>query len=153
PAGGGSGAQIRLAGEGEVGPRGGAAGDLYIVIQVKSHAVLKRNGTDIVYELPLSIAQAALGDSVEIPTVDGPERIEIPPGTQYGKTIRIHGRGIPHLRSGRRGDQIVYVRVVIPTNLTDEQRQALRQLGGVSGKPQHIENGFFYRLQQVIGFE
>ena len=109
--------------------------------------------TDIVYELPLSVAQAALGDTVEIPTVDGPERIEIPPGTQYGKLLRIHGRGIPHLRSGRRGDQVVYVRVVIPTNLTEEQKQALHQLGGVSGKPQHIEKGFFDRFKQVIGFD
>src|SRR5436305_1018692 len=153
PAGVDSGSQIRLTGEGEVGPRGGAAGDLYIVIQVKPHPVLKRNGTDIVYELPLSVAQAALGDTVEIPTVDGPERIEIPPGTQYGKLLRIHGRGIPHLRSGRRGDQIVYVRIVIPTNLTEEQKQALRQLGGVNGKPQHIEKGFFDRFKQVIGFD
>jgi molecular chaperone DnaJ len=85
--------------------------------------------------------------------VDGPERIEIPPGTQYGKLLRIHGRGIPHLRSGRRGDQIVYVRVVIPTNLSEEQKEALRQLGGVSGKPQHIEKGFFDRFKQVIGFD
>jgi molecular chaperone DnaJ len=148
-----SGSQIRLTGEGEVGPRGGAAGDLYIVIQVKPHAVLKRNGADIVYELPLSVAQAALGDTVEIPTVDGPERVEIPAGTQYGKTIRIHGRGIPHVRSGRRGDQLVYVRVVIPTNLTEDQKQALRQLGGVSGQPQHIEKGFFDKFKHVIGLE
>src|SRR6202165_2322092 len=153
PAGVDSGSQIRLTGEGEVGPRGGAAGDLYIVIQVKPHAVLKRNGTDVIYELPLSVAQAALGDTVEIPTVDGPEKIEIPPGTQYGKTIRIHGRGVPHVRSGRRGDQLVFVRVVIPTNLTEEQKQALRQLGGVSGKPQHIEKGFFDKFKHVIGLE
>src|SRR5438094_23285 len=148
-----SGSQIRLTGEGEIGPRGGAPGDLYIVLQVKPHPVLKRNGTDVVYELPLSVAQAALGDTVEIPTVDGPEKIEIAPGTQYGKLLRIHGRGIPHLRSGRRGDQVVYVRVVIPTNLTEEQKQALHQLGGVSGKPQHIEKGFFDRFKQVIGFD
>src|SRR3989440_30076 len=148
-----SGSQIRLTGEGEIGPRGGSAGDLYIVIQVKPHSVLKRNGTDVVYELPLSVAQAALGDTVEIPTVDGPEHIDIPPGTQYGKTIRIHGRGIPHVRSGRRGDQLVFVRIVIPTNLTEEQKQALRQLGGVSGKPQHIEKGFFDKFKHVIGLE
>src|SRR6266550_3151468 len=153
PAGVDTGSQIRLTGEGEVGPRGGVAGDLYIVIQVKPHPVLKRNGTDIVYELPLSVAQAALGDTVEIPTVDGPERIEIPPGTQYGKTIRITGRGVPHVRSGRRGDQLVYVRVVIPTNLTEEQKQALRQLGGVIGKPQQIEKGFFDKFKHVIGLE
>jgi molecular chaperone DnaJ len=153
PAGVDSGSQIRLTGEGEVGPRGGAPGDLYIVIQVKPHPVLKRNGTDVIYELPLSVAQAALGDTVEIPTVDGPEKIEIAPGTQYGKTIRINGRGVPQVRSGRRGDQLVYVRVVIPTNLTEEQRQALQQLGGISGKPQHIEKGFFDKFKHAIGLE
>ena len=153
PAGVDSGSQIRLTGEGEVGPRGGAPGDLYIVIQVKAHSVLKRQGTDVIYELPLSVAQAALGDTVEIPTVDGPEKIEIAPGTQYGKTIRINGRGVPHVRSGRRGDQLVYVRVVIPTNLTEEQRQALQQLGGISGKPQHIEKGFFDKFKHAIGLE
>jgi len=153
PAGVDSGSQIRLTGEGEVGPRNGAPGDLYIVIQVKPHSVLKRQGTDIIYELPLSVAQAALGDTVEIPTVDGPDKIEIAPGTQYGKTIRISGRGVPHVRSGRRGDQLVYVRVVIPTNLTEEQKQVLRQLGGISGKPQHIEKGFFDKFKHVIGLE
>lgn len=153
PAGVDGGSQIRLPGEGEAGPRNGVAGDLYIVIQVKPHAVLKRNGTDVVYELPLSVSQAALGDTVEIPTVDGPDRIEIPAGTQYGKIIRIHGRGVPHLRSGRRGDQLVYVRVVIPTNLTQEQKNAFSQLGGVTGKPQHIEKGFFDKFKHAIGLE
>jgi molecular chaperone DnaJ len=153
PAGVDSGSQIRLSGEGEPGPRNGQPGDLYIVIQVKPHAVLRRNGTDVVYELPLSVAQAALGDTVEIPTVDGPESLEIPPGTQYGKTFRVHGRGVPHLRSGRRGDQIIFVRVVIPTNLTEDQKNALRQLGGVSGKPQHIEKGFFDKFKHAIGLE
>src|SRR6202011_4891778 len=98
PAGVDSGSQIRLTGEGQVGPRGGGPGDLYIVIQVKPHSVLKRNGTDVVYELPLSVAQAALGDTVEIPTVDGPERVEIPPGTQYGKDIRLHRGAVPIVR-------------------------------------------------------
>src|SRR2546426_5862852 len=153
PAGVDTGSQIRLTGEGEVGPRRGAAGDLYIVIQGKPHPVLKRNGTDIVYELPLSVGQAPLGDTVEIPTVDGPERIEIPSGTQYGKLLRIHGRGIPHLRSGRRGDQIVYVRVVIPTNLTEEQKQALRHFGGGSGTPQQPRQGCLGTCNQGIGSE
>src|SRR2546428_1129243 len=107
PAGVDSGSQIRLTSEGEVGPRNGAPGDLYIVIQVKPHAVLKRDGTDLIYELPLSLAQAALGDTVEIPTADGPEHIEIPPGTQYGRAIPIHGRGVPQGRSGGRGGQLV----------------------------------------------
>lgn len=151
PAGVDSGSQIRLSGEGEPGPRGGPPGDLYIVLQVKPHPVLKRSGTDVVYELPLSVAQASLGDSVEIPTVDGPHRLDIPPGTQYGKTFRLYGKGIRHLRSGRRGDQIVFVRVIIPTNLTEAQRRALRELGGVTGKPQQIEKGFFDKFKEAIG--
>ena len=153
PAGVDDGSQIRLSGEGETGPRNGVPGDLYIAIHVKPHPVLKRNGTDIVYELPLSVAQAALGDTIEIPTVDGPEKMEIPAGTQYGKTIRIHGRGVPHIRSGRRGDQVVFVRVVIPTQLTEEQKQALRVLGGIDGKPQHVEKGFFDKFKHAIGLE
>jgi molecular chaperone DnaJ len=153
PAGVDSGSQIRLSGEGEPGPRGGPHGDLYIALRVKEHPVLQRHGTDVVYELPLSVAQAALGDTVEIPTVDGPEKIEVPPGTQYGKTIRLHGRGIPHLRSGRRGDQVVYVRVVIPTNLTPEQRKAIETLGGLSGKPHPVDKGFFDRFKHAIGLE
>ena len=153
PAGVDSGSQIRLSGEGEPGPRGGEAGDLYIALHVKGHPVLQRNGTDVIYELPLSVVQAALGDSVEIPTVDGPQRLEIPPGTQYGRVFRLHGHGVPHLRSGRRGDQIIYVRVVIPTNLTPDQREALKSLGEVSGKPHPVEKGFFDRFKRAIGFE
>jgi molecular chaperone DnaJ len=153
PAGVDSGSQIRLSREGEPGPRGGEPGDLYIVLQVRAHPVLQRNGTDVVYELPLSVAQAALGDTVEIPTVDGTEKLEIPPGTQYGKTFRIHGRGVPHVRTGRRGDQIVFVRVVIPTSLTQEQKDILRQMGGVSGQPLPIEKGFFDKFKRAIGLE
>jgi molecular chaperone DnaJ len=153
PAGVDSGSQIRLHSEGELGPRGGEPGDLYIVLQVKAHPILQRNGTDVVYELPLSVAQAALGDTVEIPTVDGPQMLEIPAGTQYGKTFRLHDHGIPHLRSGRRGDQIVFVRVVIPTNLTDEQKDVIRKLGGVSGKPLPVEKGFFDKFKRAIGLD
>ncbi|HYM50063.1 MAG TPA: molecular chaperone DnaJ [Candidatus Limnocylindrales bacterium] len=153
PAGVDSGSQIRLTGEGEPGPRGGQPGDLYIAITVKPHPVLQRHGTDVIYELPLSVAQAALGDSVEIPTVDGPQRLEVPPGTQYGRVFRLHGHGVPHLRSGRRGDQIIYVRVVIPTNLTPEQREALKTFGELSGQPHPIEKGFFDKFKKAIGFE
>jgi molecular chaperone DnaJ len=153
PAGVDSGSQIRLTGEGELGPRGGQPGDLYIVLQVKAHPVLQRNGTDLVYELPISIAQAALGDRIEIPTVDGPTSLEIPAGTQYGRVFRLHGHGVPHLRSGRRGDQIIYVRVVIPTNLSAEQKEAFKTLGGLSGQPHPVEKGFFDKFKRAIGFE
>jgi molecular chaperone DnaJ len=153
PAGVDSGSQIRLQAEGEAGPRGAGPGDLYIALHVKPHPVLQRNGTDIVYELPLSVAQAALGDSVEIPTVDGPATVEIPAGTQYGRTFRLHGKGVPHVRSGRRGDQIVVVRVVIPTRLTEEQKKAFQQLGGLSGKPEQVEKGFFDKFKHALGWE
>jgi molecular chaperone DnaJ len=152
PAGVDTGSQMRLAGEGEPGPRGGPSGDLYIQIMVKPHPVLRRNGTDLIYELPISVVQAALGDRIEIPTIDGPSTIAVPAGTQYGTTFRLHGHGIPHLRSGRRGDQVVFVRVVIPKNLTETQRKALEELGGVTGKPQPIEKGFFDRFKEAIGF-
>ncbi|HLB77501.1 MAG TPA: DnaJ C-terminal domain-containing protein, partial [Candidatus Dormibacteraeota bacterium] len=114
--------------------------------------VLRRNGTDVIYELPISVAQAALGDRIDVPTIDGPSSVSVAPGTQYGTTFRLHGHGIPHLRSGRRGDQIVFVRVVIPRNLTEAQRKALQELGGVTGKPQPIEKGFFDRFKEAIGF-
>jgi len=152
PAGVDTGSQIRLAGEGEPGPRGGPAGDLYLEITVKAHPTLRRHGTDVIYELPVSVAQAALGDRVEVPTIDGPSEITIPAGTQYGTTFRLHGHGIPHLRSGRRGDEIIFVRVVIPKNLTEAQRKALQELGGVTGKPHPIEKGFFDRFREAIGF-
>ena len=145
--------QIRLSREGEPGPRGGEPGDLYIALHVKAHPVLQRDGTDIIYELPLSVVQAALGDSVEIPTVEGTQRLEVPPGTQYGRVFRLHGHGVPHLRSGRRGDQIIYVRVVIPTNLTPQQKEALKSLGEVSGKPHPVDKGFFDKFKRAIGFE
>ncbi|HYS28284.1 MAG TPA: molecular chaperone DnaJ [Candidatus Limnocylindria bacterium] len=152
PAGVDTGSQMRLSGEGEPGPRGGPSGDLYLEIAVKPHSVLRRNGTDVIYELPISVAQAALGDRIEVPTIDGPSSVTVAPGTQYGTTFRLHGHGIPHLRSGRRGDQIVFVRVVIPKNLTEAQRKALQELGGVTGKPQPIEKGFFDRFKEAIGF-
>jgi molecular chaperone DnaJ len=152
PAGVDTGSQIRLAGEGEPGPRGGPSGDLYLQLSVRPHAVLRRHGTDVLYELPVSIAQATLGDRIEVPTIDGPTTITIPAGTQYGATFRLHGQGIPHLRSGRRGDQIVFVRIVIPKNLTENQRKAIQELGGLTGKPQPIEKGFFDRFKQAIGF-
>jgi len=146
-----SGTRMRVQGEGEPGPRGGPAGDLYVALGVRPHPVLKRNGTDVIYELPISVAQAALGDTVEIPTVNGEEKLTIPPGTQYGKTFRLHGKGIPHLRTGRRGDEIIFVRVIIPTNLNDTQKEALRGLGGLTGKPQPVEKGFFDRFRDALG--
>ncbi len=151
PAGVDDGSQIRLAGEGEAGPRGGPAGDLYIVLTAQEHPDFKRHGQDILYELPVSVAQATLGDRIEVPTLDGSVPLAVPPGTQYGRVFHLAGKGVPHLRSHRRGDQLVVVRVVIPTELTEAQRQAFREIGGLTGKPLPTARGFFDKFREAIG--
>jgi molecular chaperone DnaJ len=151
PAGVDDGDQIRLSSEGEGGARGGGYGDLYVAMQVQAHPLLRRNGRDIYYDLGVSFAQAALGDSIEVPTVDGPVRLEVPAGTQYGTRLRLQGRGVPHVRTGRRGDQIVVTHVVTPTKLNPEQRQALDALGGRTGLPTEAPRGFVDRLRESLG--
>src|SRR5438094_586345 len=111
PAGVDEGDQIRLQGEGEAGTRGGGYGDLYVAMRVRPHPVLRRAGRDVYYDLGVSFSQAALGDSIEVPTVDGTVTLELPAGTQYGTRLRIAGHGVPHVRTGRRGDQIVVIHV------------------------------------------
>lgn len=129
PAGVDDGQQIRLSGEGEAGVRGGPTGNLYIRLRVAEHPEFKRQGNDLIYELPLNVVQAALGDEVEVPTLGGEKaKLRIPPGTQHGRTFRLKEKGIPYLGSGRRGDQHVRVRVVVPTDLNDEQKKLFVQL-------------------------
>jgi len=151
PAGVDDGDQVRLSGEGEAGIKGGGYGDLYVVVQVRPHPVLRRAGRDIYYDLGISFSQAALGDSIEVPTVDGPVKLDVPPGTQYGTRLRLAGRGVPHVRSGRRGDQIVIVHIITPTKLTPEQRKALESIGGRTGQPLQPPRGFFDRLRDSLG--
>jgi molecular chaperone DnaJ len=126
PAGIDEGHQIRLSNEGEVGPRGGAAGSLYVAVHVQPHASLKREGTELFYEAAISIAQAALGTRISVPTVDGEEEVEIKPGTQPDTEIRLRGKGVPHVRrAGARGDLHVLVDVVVPTRLSKKGRELL----------------------------
>jgi molecular chaperone DnaJ len=153
PAGVDTGAQIRLTGEGEAGYRGGPPGDLYVVVRVKPHAVLRRDGVDVSYELSINIVQATLGDSVEVPTLDGSVSVTVPPGTQYGQTFRLPGKGIPHLRGKRRGDEYVVIKVVVPKNLSEEDRGHLRHLGGLTGKPEKVSKGFFEKLREAINID
>jgi molecular chaperone DnaJ len=121
--------QIRLSGEGEAAPRGGVPGNLYVVVHVTPHPQLRRRDTELYYELPISITQAALGARLSVPTADGTELIEIRPGTQSGAEIRLRGRGVPHLRrSGARGDLHVLVDVRVPSRLNAKQRALLEQL-------------------------
>ena len=153
PAGVDTGSQIRLTAEGEAGVRGGPPGDLYVVIRVKPHAQLTRRDQDVIYELKLNIVQAALGDNIEVPTVDGPIEVSIPSGTQYGQTFRLGGKGIPHVRTGRRGDQFVVAQIVVPKDLSSNQKSLLRQVGGLTGKPERVSKGFFDKLRQAINLD
>jgi molecular chaperone DnaJ len=148
-----TGSQIRLTGEGEAGMRAGPPGDLYVVIRVKPHAHLTRRDQDVIYELKLNIVQAALGDKIEVPTVDGQVEVSIPAGTQYGQTFRLAGKGIPHVRTGRRGDQFVVAQIVVPKDLNSNQKALLKQVGGLTGKPEKVAKGFFDKLRQAINLD
>jgi molecular chaperone DnaJ len=135
PAGIDEGHQIRLSNEGEVGPRGGPPGSLYVAVHVAAHPELTREGSELFYEANLSIAQAALGTKLAVPTVEGePVEVEIKPGTQPGTEIRLRGRGVPHLRrQATRGDLHVIANVVVPTKLSKRQRELLEAYAKESG--------------------
>jgi molecular chaperone DnaJ len=144
--------QIRLTGEGESGPRGGLPGNLYVVLNVKPHPVFKRDGSDIHIDLPLSFPQAALGDQVEVPTIDGTEKLTIPAGTQTGKMFRLRDKGVPRLRSMGRGDQYVSVSVRTPGSLSARERELYEELGALSR--QHgdgHDRGFFSKMKDSLG--
>jgi len=153
PAGVDTGSQIRISGEGEAGVRGGSPGDLYVVLRVKPDAHLARHDQDVIYELRLNMVQAALGDRIEVPTMEGPVEVAIPAGTQHGQSFRLRGRGMPDVRSGRRGDQYVVVQVVIPKDLDAEQKALLRKVGGLTGKPEKVSKGFFDKLRDAISLD
>jgi molecular chaperone DnaJ len=152
PAGVDDGTQIRLSGEGEPGVHGGPPGNLYVALSVQPHRYFVRQGNDVLVELPINISQAALGDEVRVPTLDGDEKLVIPAGTQTGETFRLRGRGVPFLRRNGRGDQLVTVYVKTPTRLTPEQRDLLQQLAKTFGREPiaQPEKGFFDRLKDVF---
>jgi molecular chaperone DnaJ len=153
PAGIDEGHQIRLSGEGEAGPRSGPAGNLYVAVHVTPHPILRRDGTEIFHDLDISIAQAALGTRVRIPTIEGEEDLEIRAGIQPGTEIRLRGRGVPHLRrAGARGDLHVMVRVNVPTKLSKRQRQLLEDLAAESGESVASSNGgLIDRMKDALG--
>jgi molecular chaperone DnaJ len=161
PAGVDDGQQMQVPGEGEMGGRGGPPGDLYIFLSVQAHPKFKRQNYDLVYDLAVDVAQAALGDEVEVPTLDGTTTLKIPAGTQHGKVLRLRGKGVPHLRGSGRGDQQIRIHVAVPQTLTDEQRalfEKLRASFGQSGAPEPQGNGrpgkgIFERVKDVLGGE
>ena len=118
------GTRIRLSGKGEAGSRGSSSGDLYLFINVHSHDLFKRSDENLFFEFPVSIADAALGTSIEIPTIDGSKaKIKIPAGTQSGKQFRLREKGMPHMRGGGYGDLYVQVNTEVPVNLNSEQKE------------------------------
>src|SRR6202171_5605262 len=141
PAGIDDGQQLRVAGEGEAGLRGGPSGDLYVLIRLKEHPRFKREGDDLVHVLRISPAQAALGDELEVPTIDGQRtNVRVPAGAQHGQAVRLRGKGVPHLNASGRGDQLVYLDVVIPRTLTKDQKTLYQKLHAASGLPEQSED-------------
>lgn len=150
-----NGTRLRLAGEGEAGLRGGPPGDLYVYIHVKPHRFFKREGDDLICEVPISFAQAALGDELEVPTLEGSTRLRIPEGTQTGTVFRIKGKGIPHVNGYGRGDQHVRVKVVTPSKLSERQKELLKEFARLGGEqlqsPGYTgEKSFFEKMRDAF---
>jgi molecular chaperone DnaJ len=135
PAGVDIGSRLRLTGEGEAGVNGGPSGDLYVFVQIEPHEFFKRDNTNVICQIPISFIQAALGDTIKVPTLNGKKTFEIPKGTQPGDLFRFRGEGIPSLRNGRRGDQVMQVLIKTPTNLSKKQQALLKEFAKLeSGK-------------------
>jgi molecular chaperone DnaJ len=148
PAGVETGTRIRLAGEGEAGLRGGPSGDLYIFIEVSPHPIFEREGTDLHCRVPVSMATAALGGEIEVPTIDGGRsRVKIPPGSQSGKQMRLRGKGMPALRGGGHGEMYIELQVETPVNLTSRQKEILREFDKLSEDNNPETSGFFRKVK------
>ncbi len=147
------GTQIRLANEGEIGRRGGPSGNLYVVLNVEPHPIFQRRDDNILVELQINVSQAALGADVKVPTLEGEEEIPIPAGTQSGTVLRLRSKGVPHLRRNGRGDELVLVRVAVPTKLSREQKRLLKELGQTLG-PETVwqeKRSFVDELRELLG--
>ncbi len=148
PAGVETGTRIRLAGEGEAGLRGGPAGDLYIFIEVKEHAIFQRDGVHLFCRIPVSITTAALGGEVEVPTIDGGKsRVKVPAGSQTGKQMRLRSKGMPALRGGGTGDMVLELAVETPVNLTARQRELLTEFEKLSEENNPEGSSFFSKVK------
>lgn len=151
PAGVDTGVRLRLSGEGEAGYEGGPAGDLFVVVHVRDHPLFERHDCDLHCELPISIAQAALGCDVEVPSLEGKESLAIKAGTQSGDSIRLRGKGLPRLGGGPPGDLIVQVYVEVPTRLNERQRELMEEFAEVSGDAvSPRRKGFVDKLRELF---
>ncbi len=147
-------ATLRLSGQGEASPQGGPTGNLYVKVRVKPHQYFTRQGKTIGLQIGINVAQAMLGDEIEIETLDGPVAFKLPAGTQSAQQFRLRGKGVPDMRGGDRGDQMVTVHVEIPKSLTAEQRDLIEQLASTFGSdvsPQPTSRGFFDKVKDALG--
>jgi molecular chaperone DnaJ len=152
PAGIDDGQTISLRGEGEPGAKGGPAGDLFITVRVKPHLLFQRQGNDVICEIPITFAQAALGAELDIPTLDGKSKYTIPEGTQTNSVFRIKGKGIPFIRGNGRGDQYLKVNVEVPKKLNEQQKAILKEFADVSGDEVHEQRkSFFNKMKDALG--
>jgi molecular chaperone DnaJ len=144
---------MRLSGEGDVGANGGGPGHLYVSIAVRPHPEFQRDEDDLVYELELNLAQAALGCDAEVSTLDRkPHTLKVPPGTQSGRVFVLRGKGVPHLHGSGRGDLLVRASVAVPTELSDEQRELLLKLAESFGTPlSDDEKGILGKIKDALG--
>lgn len=143
--------QMRLSGQGEAGVNGGPYGDLYVIFRVEPSKQFERDGTEIYYELPISFAQAALGDEVQVPTVSGKVKMKIPAGTQTGSSFRLRGKGAPAVNGNRVGDQHVKVRVVVPKDLNDREKDLIKAFAAERGeKVKEQDKGLFDRIKNMF---
>jgi molecular chaperone DnaJ len=145
---------ITLRGHGNVGPRGGPRGDILVVLDVEDDSRFLRDGDDLIHTIQISFSQAALGTELEVPTVWGPEKIDVPAGVQSGEVLMLRGKGIPHLGGGGRGDHHVRLQVWTPTRLTAEQELLFQRLHEVEGSPPDADNrsrhGFWNRMKEAF---
>ncbi len=147
-----SGSRLKLRGEGEAGRNSGPAGDLYVMINVEEHPLFARQENDIVCEVPISFAQAALGAEIEVPTIEGKFKMKVAAGTQSGAVVRLRGKGVPDLRGSGRGDQLVRVLVETPRKLTARQRELLEEFARSSGEEVNpLTKGFFDKVKEMFG--
>jgi molecular chaperone DnaJ len=149
-----TGSQLRISGEGEPGPPGVPPGDLYVVVRVAEHPFFKRDGTNLFCEVPVSVAQAALGATLDVPTLDGGKtKVSLPEGTQSGTVLRVKGQGVPHLGGRGRGDLHVLVRAVVPRHLTAEQRRLFEQLAKTLPVPdlKDKDKSLLERMKDLLG--
>ncbi len=149
-----TGTRLRVAGEGEPGPNGGPPGDLYVVLEIKEHTFFERRGADLYCTIPVSLVQAALGAEIQVPGLNGEEKLKIPEGTQSGAVFRHKGKGMPDPRGGGKGDLYYHVRVLTPVKLTREQRKLMEQLGAtlkVENKPAERNSSIFDKVKDIFG--